>query len=345
MDRRAFLAGAAAVGAAAPLIALPGLAGATGTSRISGPTSHENLAVYLVHGPSAPGPVPLTLQEALEAGTAIVHETGDVNRLIVENRGDTEVFVQAGDIVKGGKQDRALTVTMLLPKKSAPTPIGAYCIERGRWEPRGAENAQRFTSSDTALPSRVAKLAIKAPPPDDIMIMSETGRRQQRVWRDVAETQSKLAKTVGTVVAAPESRTSLQLSLENERLRKVVTLYVAALAPVAGRAADSIGFAFAINGRINSADLYPSHGLFLKLWPKLLNAAATEAVAEKSDTIAAPPSAEQVTAFLAAAERGRNGERTLNAQNKLATRETDQAYYFETRRADGAWLHRNYLAR
>ena len=30
-------------------------------TRISDPKVHENLAIYFIHGPSAPGPVPLTL--------------------------------------------------------------------------------------------------------------------------------------------------------------------------------------------------------------------------------------------------------------------------------------------
>ena len=37
-------------------------------SRLSGPFVHENLAVYLIHGPSQPGPTPLTLAEAMAKG-------------------------------------------------------------------------------------------------------------------------------------------------------------------------------------------------------------------------------------------------------------------------------------
>ena len=36
-------------------------------------------AVDFAHGPSAPGPVPLTLQEALAKGSVHVVETGEVN--------------------------------------------------------------------------------------------------------------------------------------------------------------------------------------------------------------------------------------------------------------------------
>src|SRR5271166_5583704 len=81
--------------------------------RLSGPLVSENLAVYFIHGGSSPGPVPLTLQEAIANHTVRVYETDDVNQLAIENRGAEEVFVQAGDIVKGGKQDRTLTVSLL----------------------------------------------------------------------------------------------------------------------------------------------------------------------------------------------------------------------------------------
>lgn len=344
MHRRDFLATAAALGSAAPVIGLPGLALAATATRVTGPHIHANLALYFAHGPSAPGPVPLTLQEALARGTVWVHETGDVNRLVIENRGEEEVFVQAGEIVKGGKQDRVLTVSLLLPKRSGPVPIGAYCVEQGRWQRRGREDAARFTSADSAVPSRKAKIAMKAPPADGGQYRAEIGRRQGDVWKDVAETQRKLAATLGAPVTAPQSRSSLQLSLENERVRSTVGAYVQALAPLIDRAPDAIGLAFAVNGAMNSADLYPSHGLFKKLWPKLLTAAATEAIAEKNGKTGTPPAAEQVAAFFDAAERGKAGERRIDHKTSLATRETEKSYYFETRRG-AEIVHRNYLAR
>lgn len=355
MQRREFLTTATALGAAAPILGWPGLAAATQSPRISGPHAHANLALYFAQGPSAPGPVPLTLQEALAKGQVLVHETGDVNRLIVENRGGEEVFVQAGEIVKGGKQDRVLTVSLLLPKNSGPVPIGAYCVEQGRWQPRGKEDSARFSSSDAAVPSRKAKIAMNAPAPQSASPVdrivgarrpeSDIGRRQSEVWKDVEETQRKLAGTVGAPVESRESRSSLQLSLENKQVLASVAEYVKALAPAIDKAPDALGLAFAINGAINSADLYPSHGLFKKLWPKLLNAAATEAVAEKNGKHGTPPKAEAVLAFLDTSERGKAGERRIDARTTLATRETEKSYYFEARRADGAAFHKNYLAR
>ena len=127
--------------------------------------SHANLAVYFVHGVSAGGAVPLTLQEALAKGSVQVIETGRVNELQIENTGSEQVFIQAGDIVKGGKQDRVLTVSFLLPANSGRLPIASFCVEQGRWSARGKEDQAKFSSAGEAMPSRSALLAMAAPPP------------------------------------------------------------------------------------------------------------------------------------------------------------------------------------
>lgn len=329
--------------------------------RISGPVVHENLAIYFVHGQSAPGPVPLTLQEALANGSAQVRETGNVNQLEVENAGETEVFIQAGDIVKGGRQDRVLTVSLIIPPHSGPMPIASFCVEQGRWSGRGKEDAHRFTTASASVPSREAKIAMKVPaappagapsPPTVAYLASpDVGRRQQEMWRNVTKTQEKLARALAAPVAAPESRSSLQLSLENEKLKEAQAGYVKALKEAGEGADDIIGYVFAINGKLNSADLYPSNGLFRKMWPKLLDANAVEAIGDKAAAGAAPPSPAEVLAFLKAAEAGQAVEQPLTKAIKLETREAAGVLFFESRRvsakpgAEAAWVHRNYLAK
>src|SRR5262245_40367088 len=155
----------AAILTAAPLLAIVTNARADEGPRISGPFSHRNLSVYFVHGPSTPGPAPLTLQEALEKKTVEVIETGSVNELKIRNKGDAEIFIQSGDIVKGGRQDRVVTVSFLLPPKSGNVPLASFCVEHGRWGGRGKEDTARFSSSADLMPSREAKLAMKAPMP------------------------------------------------------------------------------------------------------------------------------------------------------------------------------------
>jgi len=332
------------------MLSLIGLAGAQAPEgqRISGPVVHENLAIFFIHGKSAPGKVPLTLEEAMAKGVVKVRETSNVNQLEIENLGTDEVFVQSGDIVKGGKQDRTLMVSLLLPAKSGAIPIASFCVEQGRWTARGREDAKNFSTASAAVPSREMKLAMKAPMP--AAPAAETSVRQQQVWDNVQKTQTRLTGNLGASVRSAQSASSLQLALESEKLMDAQKGYLSALKAAGEKDDDIVGFIFAVNGTLNSADVYPSNGLFRKMWNKLITASVIEAIGHKDEPAVAPPSIDAVTAFLAAAEAGKASEKALNAGVRLETREADKAYLFETARAasaaaPAAWVHRNYLAK
>jgi len=324
-------AGAAGAGAESP-----------DSYRVSDPVVHGNLAIYFVHGASREGRVPLTLQEALKRRLVEVRETGNVNTLEIENNGDEEIFIQGGEIVKGGKQDRVLSMSMVLPPRSGTIPIGAFCVEHGRWSPRGAEEAQRFSSAAASLPSRRAKLDLADSTTGGV------GTAQQRIWDGVAKIQDKLSSNLGASVKEPRSQSSLQLSLENGRLAREQDDYVAALEARGLTDTDIVGYVFAINGKVNSADIYPSNGLFKKLWPKLLRASVTEAIGEKNATAEPVPARADVAAFITSLNGRRTEENNAGKAATVRKRESEAALFTETRPAAApaaAWVHRNYLAR
>jgi hypothetical protein len=351
----------AAALSAASLLAWPSAARADDSPRISGPFTHQNLSVYFVHGKSAAGPVPLTLQEALGKGVVEVIETGSVNELQIRNKGNTEIFIQSGDIVKGGRQDRVVTVSFVLPAKSGKVPLASFCVEHGRWSGRGTEDAARFSSSAESMPSREAKLAMKAPlaaapVPQDVSQSNaqrqsargsdETGERQRKVWEEVAKTQSKLSGGLQQPVNSAVSDTSLQLSLENEKLHASRGDYIKALEGQGTGGDDIIGYVFAVNGRINSADLYPSNALFRKMWNKLLAASVTEAIGEGANTAAAtPPATAAVSEFLANAETGKQSTQEIAGLAHQEVRDADKALFVGVRSKKGEWVHRNYLVK
>ena len=332
--------------------------------RVSGPVVHENLAIYLVHGKSAAGAVPLTLDEALRKGAVKLHETGTVSELQIENLGTDEVFIQAGDIVKGGQQDRVLSVSLVLPPKSGRLPIASFCVEQGRWSARGKEDVKTFATASASVPSREAKIAIRAPaasvPAAPVPVIGHllSGRDrgaayapaaespQQQVWARVRKVQDGLSSNLGAPVQAAASQSSLQLSLENEKLKDAQDAYLKVLLKEGEKADDIVGYAFAIDGKLNSAEVYPSNGLFRKMWPKLLKASVTEAIGQKNSGAAVPPPAgEAALSFLTEAAKGASSETPLPASVRLETRTAENAFYFETRRKDGAFVHRSYLAK
>jgi hypothetical protein len=81
------------------------------SSRLSGPYKHDNLSIYLVHGQDRVQTKYLTLTEALEQHKVVVYETGSVNQLQIENLSKEDVYIQSGESVKGGRQDRVLKVS------------------------------------------------------------------------------------------------------------------------------------------------------------------------------------------------------------------------------------------
>lgn len=303
--------------------------------RLEGPFTQGNLTVFLIHGKDKiKGQTWLTLQEALDQKKVIVRDARGVNELSIENVSSEEVYVQSGDIVKGGRQDRMLVVDLILPPRSGEIPIAAFCVENGRWNQRGSEAVTVFNSSSNTVASREVKLAAKA------------RGSQTEVWREVSAAQDKLSSNVGGRVNADASPTSFELALENKGVQASADTYIKALSGIVNGKADLLGYVFAINGKINSADVYASSALFKKLWPRLLKASAIEAVAElRQGEKFAPPPADAVEGFLSDSPKGAEKRKDVSARVQMITRESDGSVFFETRdraKAD-AWVHRNYI--
>src|SRR3954451_889648 len=159
------------------------LSAQTSSYQITGPFSYKNLSIFLIHGKdqNTKGNI-LTLQEAMARGLFRVYETGDVNELEVENLSkEFDVFIQSGDIVKGGKQDRVLAVSIIIPARSGRVSIEAFCVESGRWTKRGNEDTSKFNSSNDRIVTKELKLA------------ANSARSQQEVWDKVSDAQSRLS--------------------------------------------------------------------------------------------------------------------------------------------------------
>jgi hypothetical protein len=306
--------------------------------RLSGPFTHDNLTVFLIHGDeTVKGKNFLTLDEALAQKKAVVHETKQVNELSVENLSEKEeVFIQAGDIVKGGQQDRTIAYDLVVPPKSGKVPLKSFCVEAGRWTRRGGESVERFDSSATNLPTNSQKLAARK------------AMKQEEVWEKVAEAQRALRSNVGAEVQAAQSQSSLQLTLEHKKVLEAIDGYVKKLLSSPEGKKDVIGYAVCINGKVNNADVYGNNALFLKLWPKLLKASAVEAVAElKKGKKFDAPKAEAVLTFLTDVEKGKRGEKKINDRLLQVERETDRGCLFITcpRDQKGAAVRRSYVAK
>ncbi|MBI2810880.1 MAG: hypothetical protein HYX67_08645 [Candidatus Melainabacteria bacterium] len=332
--RGVFLAQALLASLAVPLVSWA--AGTMPDYKIAGPVKSHNLEVFIIHGSdTAKGQNIQTLAEAMKAKTFKVFETGNVNELACQNLSSLPVFIQSGDIVKGGRQDRTMQYDLLVPPNSKKMPLSSFCVESGRWQKRGSESDSLFSSSMKSLPGKELKLAAKYT------------ADQGAVWASVSKSQGQLSKAARRITENA-SPTSLQMTMENGELEKSAATYTNDLKGLASKDKDAIGYAFSIDGKLNSADVYASHDLFVKLWPKLLEATAVEAVSGNSTASPNSPKpkpigVDDVKGFLSSSESAKPALKRISAETSQETRDSAKAVYFETKTNDNSWLHKNYI--
>ncbi len=305
-------------------------------ARISGPYTHENLTVYLIHGPDRQLAAKyLTLQEAMEQKKVVVHETGNVNELSIENVSDELVYIQCGDIVKGGKQDRTIATDFIASGHGGKVPIAAFCVEQNRWQRRGSESIAGFSSSAYMVAGK------------DMKRYSNTALAgdQGAVWSLASRSSAQLSANLSRQVQADASPSSFQLALEN--VQRDTDAYCAELNRAVETKPDVIGWAYAVNGQLSGANIYGSHDLFRKLWPKLLRSGAVEAIAERPSepkTDRAIPSTDDVRAFLANAEQAAPKSTPVNDRTACEVYESEETVLLQTEdRQSKQWIHRGYI--
>jgi len=105
--------------------------------QVEEPITQGKLTVYVVRASQTDSRSYITLDEGLKSGAVELRErgSGDVNSLEVENGSDKYLFLHVGDIIRGGKQDRTIATDVLIPPRSAPIAVDAFCVEHGRWRP------------------------------------------------------------------------------------------------------------------------------------------------------------------------------------------------------------------
>ena len=237
----------------------------------------RNLEILPLRGETRKGPSYLSLQHGLEKGLVRVNETGEVGELSIDNLSKQYLFIHAGDIVKGGKQDRTLATDLIVPPLSKKVPIKSFCVEQGRWTKRGNESVGSFNKNAYILPNSKLKVAARY------------HRNQSAVWKEVDGVQSDMEDQVEIrggrnsvgVVRDASSASSLQLSMESPAAKAMEEDYQKMFAKLDIK--DFNGMVYAINGKVVGIDLYNHVDLFGDLWNKLLNSVIIEAISTRQE--------------------------------------------------------------
>jgi hypothetical protein len=322
--------------------------------RIRGPFSHGALSIYLIESAETNAHPYVTLQDALRSGHAVIHENNS-QTLWIENLSDSDLFVQSGDIIKGGQQDRMIASDMIVPAQDTNRELRVYCVEHDRSFKRGTEPIETFSASNegapishlriiaqTALTKKVLTPTIgglTAPDPEQARLLAtlqtlpEFNRpddaAQDAIWHDVGLVQSGLTRSLKDSVTKNSSPSSLQLALEHPTLEKKIESTTHDLANVVRDDPKATGVVRVISGQIVAFDNYASHDLLLAMWPKILKSATTEMLLAKPSNTA-DPKADDVLNYIDASKHGASAEEHPNDRTHTEVIKTTKTFRFET---------------
>jgi len=217
---------------------------------------HENLTLFLVTARGAAVPrVGLTLDQAVARDLIEVTELkdSDVNRLRVHSAAKEPVFAMAGEMLRGGKQDRILADDLVIPA-GAELVVPVFCVEHGRWS-GAAGRGERFSTGHSLASAEVRG----------------AGRAGQgAVWSRVEESQARLR--------APSTTGALRSVHDSEEVRQHMKPYLSALSDLPDEDAKACGVVAMVDHEMLAADLFSSPSLFRQLWPDLLEAYVIDAL-------------------------------------------------------------------
>ena len=307
----------------------------------SEPVTYKNLQVFFLYGHAEiEGERYVTLDDALKGKLVVVRETSDVNELKLDNRSSSYIYINSGDIVRGGKQDRTIQFDVVIAPKTRNVNLASFCVEAGRWDNRGNESAHMFSSSQNALSSKQLKAAAKM------------SRDQGEVWDKVKVYQDQANENItknysglGKVdVKSDISSSSLQLTLENKNIRNINGKYRQHILEHFRNRKNAIGMACFINGKLASIDIFNNEMLFSDLLDKMLNSVIDEAISEDIVKNYKPADTANVYGFIRQSSRLLSADK-VNKSTLFSTYKTkDHVMLFVTDDRDqGKWLHKNWL--
>jgi hypothetical protein len=250
--------------------------------KIAGSPQFGRLQVVDLKSPDASGNLDyLTLDNALAESLidiTEINEGGSVPFLKLTNRAHRMVFLMAGELLVGCKQDRVLNTSLMVAARSEMR-IPVTCVEAGRWRYRSSTFRSGGSSSHSYL-----RRAMLGQTHAHYRQSGMPGSDQHAVWQEVD-------RKIGEMQS---SSASSALDTVYQSYSKSLDAVVEQLPSVEG----CEGVVFAIDGEIIGLDLFDQATTLTKLWPKLVKSYAIDALGSSTKESASLPKPDDVIEWL-----------------------------------------------
>jgi len=233
------------------------------TFQVDDETKYKNLSIFPVRIKGGTKDLGfMTLDEATKKGYLVISEIagGQVNKVYIENTSKNWIFLAAGEIIVGAKQNRMIGKDCLIPPKSGKIEEQVFCVEHGRW----VVQTDKFSSNDINCNMSVRQSA-------------KQYEDQGIVWAKVSES---------TTISNKENSTGkFDVVYEDKDVQKKIDEYTKSFSSLIKEDKEITGVVVAVGDEIVGADIFGDRELFEKLWPKLLKSYVTDALMEKDEKV------------------------------------------------------------
>jgi hypothetical protein len=279
------------------------------------PAVYKHLAIYpvlkekMIHAQNY-----MTLDEAHRKRAISIEELSSesVPTVIIHNTGDRPVFILAGEIIIGGKQDRMLSYDALIPA-GKKIEVAVKCVEHGRWH-----GASREFESGGAVGSLKVRNALQ--------------------FKDQADVWAEVGKACAEYGAETETGT-YRAVLSSKDIDKRSEPFIGAMKKGL-EDENAVGMIMAINGRIVCADVFADSKYFAKIKDKLIKAYVLDAIGAEEESRKLPGK-EEIKALFSELDKADSQELKRYEENVNRELESDEIMGSESRDADGKLQHLN----
>lgn len=210
----------------------------------------------------------------------VVRELDDatVGSLLAVNPTDTPVLIVEGEHFLGGKQNRAVNITALVPPRTE-LPVPVSCLEQGRWG-----RAQAYSRDDAYASPRVRRRSQEGV--HSSMEQSQSRRGDQGgVWSEVQEEMRFHRADSATVAAAASNRQVYR----RDRSRLEAAQELSDLGPLPGQC----GLTVSHGAWVTAIEIFGAQHLLSEHWKALIRSYLLELPPDPG-----PPSVERALSVI-----------------------------------------------
>lgn len=236
---------------------------------------------------------------------------GEVNCVEIHNKSGKPIYILAGQVIIGGKQDRVITKDTIVPP-GGKMQVEVCCVEHGRWSPQSGQSGQAFAGYSYLN----AQSGIK------MLAQAKGSSAQEEVWKEVAETVDKL-----------EAETSS--GTYKEVLQKTAGSVEDFLKALKALEKDGriCGFVSCVNGKVQACDLFASPKLLAKFRDSLLRSYALDALYAGESKDAPEASLDSVKSFISEMFKAQDKSEMVaeDSHRRLEKSETERVILFKNK--------------